>query len=99
MAEIAVVNSTELPVGSSTSSDDAKKKFRAVRQGARPSRFQRLFFWLIWLCITVEFYFADSNLPYDKCVDSFILVRLKHNQFSQVHVGTTLENPGTLGSH
>jgi len=57
------------------------------------------FFWLIWLCITVEFYFADSNLPYDKCVDSFILVRLKHNQFSQVHVDTTLENPGTLGSH
>lgn len=46
MAEIAVVNSTELPAGSSTSSDDAKKKFRAVRQ--------------------VEFYFADSNLPYDK---------------------------------
>jgi len=44
MAEIAVVNSTELPAGSSTSSDDAKKKFRAVRQGARPSRFQRLLF-------------------------------------------------------
>ena len=98
MTETAVEKSTEIISESSPTSTDAKKKFRAVRQGA-VEPISKTLLWLIWFCTAVEFYFADSNLPYDKCVESFILTRLKLKQFSQVHVDTALTKPGTLGSH
>lgn len=98
MTETTVEKSTEIFSESSPTSADAKKKFRAVRQGAVEPTTEVLL-WLIWFCTAVEFYFADSNLPYDKCAEGFILPRLKLKEFSQVHVDTTLTKPRALGSH
>ena len=63
--EPTVENTTEVEV--KMDENDEEKKLRAVRQGAfskqPPSNLTELTF-----ATLVEFYFADSNLPFDKYV-------------------------------
>lgn len=95
------VPTSEVPVAE-TSGDafmaedpETDRKARARRQGTSDLSF----IYTLANRYQVEFYFADSNLPYDKYASistSFAgkLIEI----YPQIHVAITLENTRTLGS-
>ena len=69
-AEVALETNGDLVKANGSSEDvsmedETEKMQRAARQSVYPGHS-----WFVWLCnnhnVTVEFYFADSNLPFDR---------------------------------